>query len=174
MRWFAGFTRLVLAAVLLAGTAGPSPAQEGWTTYKNERFGYSLYYPASHFEAGQPPDNGSGMTFTSRDGKAKVVVFGVNNGDRLSPQEYRRVLLQEFGGYDKLDYSPSGSTWFVLSGFRGDNIYYQKVMFTCSNAIINVFSMTFPATEKAFYEKMVERMEDRFRPGQGAETPAGC
>jgi hypothetical protein len=151
----------------------PKPGED-WTTYKNERFGYSLYYPAGLFIAGQPPENGSGMTFTSKDGRAKVVVFGVNNGDKLSPREYRRVLLQEFGGYDKLDYSPVGQTWFVLSGFRGENIYYQKVMFSCAGSIINVLSVTFPTAEKPFYESLVELIEDNFKTGRGADTPSGC
>jgi hypothetical protein len=168
---------LFLVVGLSASDAAPKyrpKPDEGWTTYKNERFGYSLYYPAGLFTAGQPPENGSGMTFTSRDGRAKVVVFGVNNGDKLSPREYRRVLLQEFGGYDKLDYSPVGQTWFVLSGFRGENIYYQKVMFSCAGSIINVLSITFPTAEKPFYESLVELIEDNFKTGRGADTPSGC
>lgn len=175
-------TRLVaLCVVLVVGLAiaDAAPkhrptAEEAWTTYKNPRFGYSIYYPSGLFAAGQPPENGGGMTFTSRDGRAKIVVFGSNNADKLSVREYRRVLLDEFGGYDKLDYSPVGQTWFVLSGYRAENIYYQKVMFTCGGGIINVLSMTFPTAEKPFYESLVELIEDNFKPGRGLDTPQGC
>lgn len=171
--WLAGF-------MLIAGV-GPSlgvehqpKAEENWTTYQNPRFGYSLYYPTVLFEAGEPAENGSGSTFTSRDGRAKIVVFGALNSENFSPVEYRRILLEEFGGYDRMDYSPKGQSWFVLSGFRGDNIYYQKVMFSCAGKVINVFSMTFPTAEKLFYEPLIETMEDNFKTGSGSDSPAGC
>lgn len=168
---------LVFIACLAGADAAPRHRpgyEEAWTTYTNSRFGYSIYYPAGLFAAGQPPENGSGMTFTSRDGRAKIVVFGVHNAEKLSVREYRRVLLDEFGGYDKLDYSPIGQTWFVLSGYRAENIYYQKVMFTCGGAVISVLSITFPAADKPFYESLVELVEDNFRPGQGLDTPRHC
>jgi hypothetical protein len=165
---------MLLVCGAMASHAAPkhrATPEEAWSTYKNERFGYSLYYPAGLFTAGQPAENRGGMTFTSKDGRARIVVFGVSNAEKLSPRDYRRVLMEEFGGYDKLDYSPIGETWFVLSGFRAENIYYQKVMFTCAGQVINVLSMTFPTAEKAFYESLVELVEDRFKPGKGTDTP---
>jgi len=101
------------------------------------------------------------------DGSTKIVVYGAVNDERFSLAEYRKTILQQFGGYDQMDYSPQGKTWFVLSGFRGDLIYYQKVMFSCGNRVINVLSVTFPRVEKKFYEGLIERMEDRFKPGAG-------
>jgi hypothetical protein len=55
----------------------------------------------------------------------------------------------------------------VLSGYRGDAIYYQKVMFSCGNNVINVLSVTFPRAEKPFFGPLIERMEDNFKPGRG-------
>jgi hypothetical protein len=55
----------------------------------------------------------------------------------------------------------------VLSGYRGDAIYYQKVMFSCGDRVINALSVTFPRAEKKFYEGLIEVMEDNFRPGSG-------
>jgi hypothetical protein len=174
--------RILTAGMLLIASTGISiavtkhipRADERWTTYKNARFGYSLYYPSALFEADPPPENGSGLTFNSEDGWTKIVVFGVHNSEDLSPRQYRKILLEEFGGYDRLDYSPAGKSWFVLSGYRADNIYYQKVIFSCSNQIINVFSMTFPTADKPIYEGMIETMEDRFKTGRGEDTPEGC
>lgn len=149
-------------------------ADEEWITYKNPRYGYSFYYPSALFEDGNVTDDGGGVSFASNDGQARAVVFGASNDEKLSITEYRRTLLEDFGGYEQLDYQPQGQTWFVLSGIRGDNTYYQKVMFSCSNRIINVLSVTFPTAEKDRYERLIEIMEDRFRPAQGADAPEGC
>jgi hypothetical protein len=114
---------------------------------------------------GQPA--GDGATFVSRDGRARLVVFGTANTEGFTPTEYRSVILREFEGYDEITYGPRGQTWFVLSGFRGDDIYYQKVMFSCGGRIINALSVTFPRDEKPFYEPIIERLEDNFRPARG-------
>ncbi len=174
--------RLVVASIGLLIAWGVVPAhakfkpkpEERWVTYENPRFGYRLYYPSAIFAPADAQDGDGGLTLTTEDGLAKIVAFGALNDDNLSPREYRRVLLEEFGGYDRLDYQPSGGTWFVLSGFREDNTYYQKVMFSCSNRVINVLSVTFPSSEKPFYERLIEIMEDNFKPARGPGAPEGC
>jgi hypothetical protein len=144
-------------------------AQSGqrWESYKNERYGFALSYPSNVFTPQPPPEKRDGQTFLAKDGRAKIVVYATLNDERFSPQDYRKTLLKEFGGYDQMDYSPKGQTWFVLSGFRGENIYYQKVMFSCAGRVINALSITFPRAEKQFYEGLVEVMEDSFKPGSG-------
>jgi len=167
----------VLVFCLLPGVAsalpGLPPVSE-WTVYLNDRFGYRLVYPDSWFEAGPVSPNGDGRAFVTPEGDARIVVFGAHNSQRLSLREYRRTLLEDFGGYGELTYSPVGNTWFVLSGYRGDTIYYQKVMFSCGGRIINVLSISFPAADKPLFSPVIEKVEDRFRPGPGADTPRGC
>lgn len=170
------FLMLTLFGMVAADAAAqnrPAPG-EHWTTYRNARFGYSFYYPTALFEAGRLPENGGGQTFNSRDGHAKIVVFATLNTEKYSPKQYREVILKDFGGYDEMSYSPTGQTWFVLSGYRGENIYYQKVMFSCGNRVINALSITFPTAEKPFYARLVEIIEDHFKPGHGADSPGGC
>lgn len=176
-KWAAAFAFFVLALFGTSASAAEKyrpEEEERWVTYQNERFGYSFYYPTALFDAGQLPENGGGQSFISKDGRAKIVVFGTQNAENYTPAQYRKVILEEFGGYDKMDYSPTGQTWFVLSGFRGENIYYQKVMFSCGGKIINALSVTFPTAEKPAYERLVEIIEDNFKPGRGADTPQGC
>jgi hypothetical protein len=142
------------AAAALAGPARVQTAEDGWTTYIAAE--------------GEP------KTFVSPDGKAKLVVSGADNDEGFTLADYRKTILDEFGGYDRLDYSPKGQSWFVLSGYRDETIYYQKVLFSCNGRIINALSVTFPAAEKAFYEGLIEIIEDGFRPGRGVEAPARC
>jgi hypothetical protein len=170
---------VAVAGFLVAGATGSdakarAQPQDRWTTYTNTRFGYRFYYPSALFQAGQLPEDGGGQTFTSTDGRAKIVVYATHNTEKFSPAQYRKIILKDFGGYDRMDYSPSGQSWFVLSGFRGENIYYQKVMFSCGNRVINAISITFPTAEKPRYEELIEIIEDNFKPGRGADTPQGC
>jgi hypothetical protein len=53
-------------------------------------------------------------------------------------------------GYDELTYRPRGHSWFVLSGYRGDDIYYEKVMFSCAGQVINVMAITYPSGKGTF------------------------
>ena len=147
---------------------------DGWTTYVNDQYGYTIYYPAAFFEPQAIAQPGEPKTFLSFDKTAKLVVWGANNDENFTPDSYRQILMRDFAGYDMVDYMPRGKTWFVLSGTRGENTYYQKVMFSCGNRIINVFSITFPTAEKSFYSGLIEVMEDGFRPGAGVNAPTRC
>jgi hypothetical protein len=171
-----GLAYLVMACLPAAPALaqGALPPVSQWSVYTNDRFGFRLVYPDRWFASQSESEDGDGSTFVSRDGRARLVVFGAHNAEGLSPQDYRTTLLDAFGGYDELTYSPVGRTWFVLSGYRGDDIYYQKVMFSCAGQIINVLSIRFPTSEKPVYAPIIEAIEDRFRPGMGLETPRGC
>jgi hypothetical protein len=52
-----------------------------------------------------------------------------------------------------------------MSGYRGDDIYYEKVMFSCGGRVVNVFAITYPRSTRRIYDQVVERMEDNFGPG---------
>lgn len=150
------------------------PEANEFVNYHNSRFGFRLRYPASTFRPGEPTENGDGQTFVTDDGQAKVVTYAALNAENLTPQAYRETLMSEYGGYDMLDYQPKGKTWFVLSGFRGDKIFYEKIMFSCNNKVINVLAVSFPTAEKSKYEPIVEQLEDNFRSGKGEQTSDIC
>jgi hypothetical protein len=147
---------------------------DNWTTYVSDEFGYTVRYPAAFFEPQAIAQPGQPKTFLSFDKLAKLVVSGAVNDENFTTDSYRTTLLRDFAGYEMVEYMPRGKTWFVLSGTRGENTYYQKVMFSCAGRIINAFSVTFPTAEKAFYEGLIEVMEDGFRPGAGGNAPTRC
>jgi hypothetical protein len=178
---FCGTVVATAAALVFHGDVAASAAakhkqmaEDGWVTYKNDELGYRFYYPSTFFEPRAIAAGTEAKSFVSPDKRAKIVVSAVENDEGFTLASYRSAILGEFGGYERLDYSPKGQTWFVLSGYRGENIYYQKVLFSCGNRVINVFSVTFPAADRAFYEGLVEVMEDNFRTGPGKDSPAGC
>ena len=88
------------------------------------------------------------------------------NEEGRTPAAFKEWLIANTEGYDELTYRPRGRSWFVLSGYRGDNIYYEKVMFSCGGDVVNVFAMSYPVAERSHYDPIVERIEDQFRPGK--------
>ena len=87
------------------------------------------------------------------------------NTDGLSPASYQRFAARYSYAGMTIDYAPIGRSWTVLSGIRGDTMVYEKAMFSCGGRLINSFAMLYPVEERRFYDPMVERIEDCFRPG---------
>jgi hypothetical protein len=138
-----------------------------WQNYRSERFGYNLLFPADVFTPRGMSPNGDGFEFVSRDGEAKLKVFGAYNTDNIGLVEYRTAVVREFAGYDKLVYGPMGQGWFVLSGMRGASIYYQKVLFSCGGRVISAFALTYPSQQRREYDGIVTGIEKSFRTSSG-------
>jgi len=163
----AGAARASLAAlaalVMLVGAAHADKfidRGDGWQTYINERFFMRFDYPANIFAPQEPPQNGGGRTFLADD--AELIIYALHNIDNETPASFKRRMA-ETEGYENVTYSPSGKTWLVLSGFRGDHIFYEKYMF--KDGVISAFGIDFPKEQKPLYAPIVERIENSFEPG---------
>ena len=66
-------------------------------------------------------------------------------------------------GYTEVTYSPSGDNWLVMSGIRGDSIFYEKYFFR--GDVVHAFGMEFPSAAKPRYAPIVERIENSFGAG---------
>jgi len=137
------------------------PTSGGWQTYINNRFGIRFDFPADVFAPQPPPDNGDGRAFRSESATLQIVAF--HNIDDQTPGSLKRELLAG-DGYEDVTYSPTGQTWFVLSGFRGDRIFYEKYLF--NDDVVSVFGIEFPEDEKPYYAPIIERIEDSFEAGR--------
>ena len=136
-----------------------------WALERDPELGLSYSYPADVFL----PIEGDGKPyfhyFASASSEAKFLVGGWNNAKGQSPAGFKQWLIANVGGYDELNYRPRGRSWFVLSGHRGESIYYEKVMFSCGGGLVNVFAITYPIDQRDTYDPIVERIENTFRPG---------
>lgn len=134
---------------------------DGWETYVNARFGMRFDFPADVFTPNPPPDNGDGRTFNASDAELQIFAWNNIEGETVASVR-RRITGRE--GYEDVTYSPSGQTWLVLSGYRGDTIFYEKYFFR--DGAISAFGMEFPVVRKPFYAPLIERIEDSFRAGR--------
>ncbi|HEX2257314.1 MAG TPA: hypothetical protein VHG92_11555 [Afifellaceae bacterium] len=154
-------------AVSIAGhVVQPSPAAAdqfipsggGWQVYVNDRFGTSFSFPADIFTPSPPPENGDGRRFVAPD--ATLEVYAWHNAENETAASLKRRLVGS-DGYTDVTYSPTGRSWLVLSGYRGDNIFYEKYFFR--SGTVHGFGIEFPAQEKPFYAPIIERIEDSFQ-----------
>jgi hypothetical protein len=137
-----------------------------WVNEREAQLGFAFSYPPQVFQE-MPGDGKPGFHyFDARTSKAKFLVGGWNNQAQQSPESFKRWVIANAGGYDDVTYRPRGRSWFVLSGYRGDNIYYEKVMFSCGGRLVNIFAISYPTAERDVFDPVVERMEDAFRPGR--------
>lgn len=159
----AALPALALVCVSLVGTALAdqiTPLAGGWSHYVNDRYGTTVDYPAG-FKAQEAPTNGDGRRFASAD--ATIEIYSWHDADGESAASLRK-RLNGSEGYTDVTYSPAGKDWFVLSGYRGKNIFYEKYFFR--SGVVSGFGMEFPRSRKPHYAPMVERMENSFRAGK--------
>lgn len=109
------------------GSTTGSSTSSGYVTYRNERFGFSVAVPSS-FTAGTPPQNGDGMSFSPKDHRVTLSVYGSNNvlDDTAASAAASYVAQQKDKGSRVTLNSVSGNT-FTASGYdsTGATIWYE-------------------------------------------------
>jgi len=155
-------------STLLAASVPLTPAVAAWAWDRDPDLGFAYSYPSEVFKRLEGDGKPSFHYFASADSEAKFLVGGWNNSAGQSPESFKRWMMENVGGYDELTYRPRGRSWFVLSGYREDTIYYEKVMFSCRDQLVNVLAITYPVAKRGMYDSIVERMENAFKPGSCA------
>jgi curved DNA-binding protein CbpA len=143
-----------------------------WASYRNARFGFTVKYPADIFSLEAAQSDESVKRFRSRDGRAVFRIFAARNLSGRTLSQYRAALIQEHYAKATLDYAPQRNTWFVLSGFSGDDIFYERVTFACDKRSLHGWMLAFPASERSLYDRITEEMHRNYRHSNGPR--AGC
>jgi hypothetical protein len=162
MRAFVRNALLPIAAVVgLFSSASAddtwSPTGEGWSRYRNERFGTLVEVPLHIFKLVEPPPvNGDGRAFASQDG-AQLTISG-SYGPYVVTDTFNayKAWLLENAELDRITYRAEGKTWLVLSGVKGQSIVYQKVVEGCGAA--HTLDIEYPASQKDLYDPVAVRM----------------
>jgi hypothetical protein len=157
-----------LALFGLAGTAHAQPSGD-WVEHRNEKYGFSLKYPSELFKLERTTEAGDGHAFVSADGKARLLVGALQNVAGSTPASYQDHIAQQSYSRFKVSYRPIGKTWFALSGEGNGEIFYEKVIFSCSGRLISSFAIIYSIERRDLFDPLVERMEDSFRAGPSCE-----
>jgi hypothetical protein len=140
-------------------------AADRWKSIMDENLGFSFSYPETLFSSVPGDDKPSFHYFASTQSQAKFLVGGWDNRFGAKPEHFKRWMMTNAEGYEDVTYQPHGRSWFVLSGYRGDQIYYEKAIFSCDNHVVNVLAISYSVAQREIFDPVVERMEDNFKPG---------
>ncbi len=130
------------------------PAQAGFQTYINARFGYRIAYPADFTPQGES-DNGDGQVFTGGD-DAELRVWGGYNVLRETPASAMREALRHCAENQRqVTYRTVGRGFFVVSGYESDGarIFYLKKIVRPSLQV--GFEFVYPASQRTRYDRAV-------------------
>ena len=127
-----------------------------WRTLADSRHATRIEYPLELFsEVEETPD---GIIMTGPQARLEMSAMTV---DSVSTAADLRALIEGREGYENITYTPGGSRWLVVSGYRGPDIYYEK--FLIGSDKVRGFSVQYPTAMRDLYDPIVERLEDSFR-----------
>ncbi len=163
--------KLSLVLVFLFTMTLSAASADNWHTYINDRYGTTIDYP-DVFKPEPPPDADDGRRFNSADGAFFWVTASYyTEALDLDLAGYRASVLKDLDKGSVVTYQASGKTWFVISGTKGDEIFYQRHMLTHGAQLTEIFGIFYPAALKSTYDPIVARMAKSFRPGKGFQSP---
>jgi serine/threonine-protein kinase len=157
-----------VAAIVLLLAVAAATAAERYRTYANDRFGTTADVPAG-WVADPPPENSDGLTFRSPDQRASVAVYG-----GLHVWDTIDAAMQSFAEPGKdatVTYRHREARAIVVSGTRGDTIFYARHVLSCGDQIWNSVHIEYPAAQKADYDAMVAHVARSLRGGRSWQVP---
>jgi hypothetical protein len=143
-------------------TVGASPALSGtkprtWAIYRNARVGFALKYPADVFSLlGNEIDHVDRL-LTSKDGRALLRISVMANDPRNTVAEYRRSLVAERYADATFHYTPQRDNWFVFSGSVGEEMFYERITFSCDQRSIHGWLLVYPISERSSFDVISKR-----------------
>jgi hypothetical protein len=159
---------LVCATIAICAVADPIAAA-AWRTYHNDRYGTTIDYP-DVFKAEPPPDANDGREFKSADG-ADFSVSASYNALDFDLGTFHDFIVKNLAPGAALIYQARGDNWFVISGTKGADIFYERHLLSHNGKMTEDFAISYPASSKQVYDPIAARMAKSFRQGNGFQSP---
>jgi len=139
----------------LAGTGDPVRAAV-WETYRDARFDFALRYPAGIFTFEPTRSDAHVNTFVSPDGHAVLRIVAAENATRMTLGSYRSMLIKDRYAGAAFKSAPRREHWFVLSGTLGDEVFLERVTFSCDSSSMHGWQMRYPSSQRATYDELAK------------------
>lgn len=150
-------TLLCCTSILIAASAQAEPAPG---TYD-----FRSIIPHD-WRAVPPPQSLNARGFVSPDGNSKIVLYAKR---AIRPVAAQLGRLRTVPGGD-ITYEREGRSWIVVSGFKGNRIFYRKAMLACGGRAWHYLEFEYPANQKRAFDEFVTRSSMAL----GAYARRGC
>lgn len=161
------WTRVSLGISALALVFAALPAEsrdEGWTVYSDSVHGCRLDYPESLFKRDPFDVMENIQRFSGATADTYFRVMGADNEAGLSPSEVKAKYLKADIPGD-VSYERTTGRFLVLSGFRGETIFYTRVAVSPDGRAVCILEVTYPRSKKRDFDGIVTRMSRSFGAG---------
>jgi hypothetical protein len=142
----------LIAFTLVLSSSVASAQSVRWTTYSIPQTGTSVDIPSSIFTQLLEKPDGYGERLRSSDGRADLTIQSVPNKNGDSPEAY----LKRKNPPSRIVYKRLAPNYFVVSSFKGDQIWYDRCNFSAS--FIHCVLINYPADEKRQWDGVVTRI----------------
>ena len=124
-----------------------------WKVYRQSDL--AVDFPSSLFslEAGKS-DIGEGRQYRSRNGRATLMIYELQNDGPWTPQSYlgHHLAIPP----SRLQYKRVTSRFFAISGIKDETTFYSRCNF--SNRHIGCIYLKYPARDTALWDSVVTRI----------------
>jgi hypothetical protein len=151
-----------MLCAVFAQAAAPAP-DLAWTKFIDDGSGCRLSYPRAIFSATRKVA-GEPQRFSSEDDDIYFRLLITDNVSRWTPSDLKeKYLAAQMPGL--IVYDRTRSDFVVLSGYRGDNIFYTKVVISKDLGKACILDITYPRAQKKRFDGIVTRMSHSFAIG---------
>lgn len=153
---------LLLAAGMTIRFSGNAVAQAGYRTYHNARFDYSISYPVNVLIPQGESVNGDGQRFSSKDGRAEMLVYGSNNSlDQSLRQVFEAEISRTEHPNRTVTYQVLRQDWFVVSGVENGRVFYRKTLLR--SGVFKTFRIEYDESQKRTFDSITTAIARSFK-----------
>ena len=129
---------------------------QGWDSYDNARFGYSIDIPPDFSGQGES-DNGDGQAFAANGRPIDLLVWGGEALEGFESEVTQRMAWDADEAWN-VTYQATTPRWASWSAIKGFRILYQRMVLLCDGSSYAAFRAEYSVTDSAEMDPVVERM----------------
>ena len=155
--------RLIPILVLLASMVIPTAAVRGeeWSVYSDSVHGCRIEYLLEFSARTSSTWRRISSVFSGPREDTFFRVMGVDNDEFLEPEKIRSTYLEENAPGDVV-YDRTRDDFLVLSGYRGDSIFYTRIAVSGDKRTLCIVEIAYPREQKREFDQIVTRMSRSF------------
>lgn len=141
--------------IILVLFATPAFAQ-GWDSYDNGRFGYSIDIPPGFSGQGES-ENGDGQAFAMAGKPIDLMVWGGHALEGFDAEIVQRMAWDAEEAWN-ITYQATTPRWASWSAIKGFRILYQRMVLLCDGSSYAAFRAEYSVTDSAAMDPVIERL----------------